>query len=140
VRVIDGDTIQVRLPNARTERVWLIGTDTPEVYESEKLERDARESGRSRAEIQVLGRLASEFTERYLHSRDIGLELDVQTRDRYGRLLAYVWLSDGTLFNVLILREGYAQVLTIPPDVKYAEVLLACQGEARERMRGLWGR
>lgn len=140
VRVIDGDTIQARLSNARTERVRLIGMDTPEVYESEKLERDSRESGRSREEIQALGRLASGFTKKHLDGKDVGLELDVQMRDRYGRLLAYVWLSDGTLFNFLILREGYAQVLTIPPNVKYTELFLACQREAREKRRGLWGR
>ncbi len=140
VRVIDGDTIQVRLSNARTERVRLIGIDTPEVYESEKLERDSRESGRSREEIQALGRLASEFTKRYLDGENVGLELDAQTRDLYGRLLAYVWLPDGTLFNMVIMREGYAQILTIPPNVKYADLFLACQREAREKMRGLWGK
>ncbi len=140
VRVVDGDTIQVRLPNTRTERVRLIGMDTPEVYESEKLARDVRESGRSREEIQALGRLASEFTKQRLDAKSVGLELDVQARDRYGRLLAYVWLPDGSLFNMVILREGYAQVLTIPPNVKYADLFLACQRDAREKMRGLWGK
>ena len=140
VRVVDGDTIRVRLANGRTERVRLIGMDTPEVYESEKLERDVRESGRSRAEIQALGRLASDFTRRSLDGRSVGLELDVQIRDRYGRLLAYVWFANGTLFNALILREGYAQILTIPPDVKYVELFVACQREARENNRGLWTR
>lgn len=138
VRVVDGDTIRVRLANGRTERVRLIGMDTPEVYESEKLERDVRESGRSRAEIQALGRLASDFTRKRLDGRSVGLELDVQTRDRYGRLLAYVWFANGTLFNALILREGYAQILTIPPDVKYVELFVACAREARENNRGLW--
>lgn len=140
VRVIDGDTIQVRLSNARTERVRLIGIDTPEVYESEKLERDSRESGRSREEIQALGRLASEFTKKRLDGEEVGLELDVQVWDRYGRVLGYVWLSNDTLFNALILREGYAQILTIPPNVKYAELFLACQREAQERNKGLRGR
>ena len=140
VRVVDGDTIRVRLANGRNERVRLIGMDTPEVYESEKLERDVRESGRSRAEIQALGRLASDFTRKRLDGRSVGLELDVQLRDRYGRLLAYVWFANGTLFNALILREGYAQILTIPPDVKYVELFVACQREARENNRGLWTR
>jgi len=139
-RVIDGDTVQVWLPNERADRIRLIGVDTPEVYESEKLERDSRESGRSRAEIQALGRLASEFTKKHLDGKSVGLELDVQTRDKYARLLAYVWLPDGTLFNMVIMREGYAQILTIPPNVKYADLFLACQREAREKWRGLWGR
>ena len=70
----------------------------------------------------------------------MGLELDVQMRDPYGRLLAYVWAPDGTLFNMAILREGYAFVYTFPPDVRYVDLFLACQRESRERGRGLWGR
>lgn len=139
-RILDGDTIHVRLKNGPSERVRLIGIDTPEVHESEKLERDVRQSGRMREEIRALGRLASEFTKRHLDSREIGLEYDVQSRDQYGRSLAYVWLQDGTLFNMLILKDGYAQVITIPPNVRYAELFLACQREARQAKRGLWGR
>jgi micrococcal nuclease len=137
-RVVDGDTLQVRLRNGPTERVRLIGIDTPEVHQGEKLERDARQSGRSRAEIQALGRRASEFTRRHLNWKEVGLEPDVRTRDRYQRLLAYVW-QDKMLFNLLIVREGYAQVLTIPPNVRYADIFLTCQREARAAGRGLWG-
>lgn len=138
-RVVDGDTIQVRLRNGPVERVRLIGVDTPEVYESETLEGDARRSGRSKAEVQALGHLAWEFTRRHLDRKEVGLEFDIQSRDRYRRLLAYVW-QDNTLFNLLILKEGYAQVLTIPPNVRYADLFLACQREASEAKRGLWGR
>ncbi len=118
----------------------MIGIDAPEIHESEKLDRDARQSGRSKEQIRTLGRLSWEFTRRQLANKDVGLEFDVQRRDRYGRLLAYVWLSDATMFNVQILREGYSQVLTVPPNVRYAELFLKCQREARENMRGLWGR
>jgi micrococcal nuclease len=138
-RVVDGDTIRVQIKNGPEGRVRLIGIDTPEVHESEKLARDVRQSGRTREEIKVLGRLAWNFTKRYLDRKEVGLQYDVQTRDQYGRVLAYVWLRDGTLFNVLILREGYAQILTIPPNVRYAELFLACQREARQANRGLWG-
>ncbi|MDQ7842605.1 MAG: thermonuclease family protein [Armatimonadota bacterium] len=137
--VVDGDTVQVRL-DGRRERVRLIGIDTPEVHESAKLNRDAYESGVPKEVIQEFGWLASQFTKKHLQGKEVGLELDVQVRDRYGRVLAYVWLLDGRLFNMLILRAGYAQVLTIPPNVKYAELFLACQREAREKRRGLWGR
>jgi micrococcal nuclease len=139
-RVVDGDTIHVRLSSRPRERVRLLGIDAPEVYENEKLNHDAKVSGRSKGEIQALGRLASSFAREYLAGASVRLELDVQTRDRYGRLLAYVWLSDGRMFNLLSLREGYAQVLTIPPNVKHAALLLACQREAREARRGLWKR
>jgi micrococcal nuclease len=138
--VIDGDTIQVRLRYGPSERVRLIDIDTPEVHDSAKLDRDARQSGKSKEEIRALGRLAWDFTRSRLDGKDAFLELDVQTRDTYGRLLAYVWLGDGTLFNMLILREGYAQVLTIPPNVRYVDLFLACQREAREHRRGLWSR
>ena len=139
-RVVDGDTIRVQIKNGPAGPVRLIGIDTPEVHDSEKLARDVRQSGRSREEIKVLGRLAWDFTTRYLNEKEIGLQYDVQTRDQYTRVLAYVWLPDGTLFNMLILREGYAQILTIPPNVRYVEVFLACQREARQAKRGLWGR
>jgi len=138
-RVVDGDTIIVSVARRR-ERTRLIGIDTPEVHQSVKLDRDAWEFGVSEEVIRGLGRLSSNFTSRYLLGQDVALELDVQKRDRYRRLLAYVWLEDGTLFNMLIVREGYALVSTYPPNVKYVEVFLACQREARENLRGLWGR
>jgi micrococcal nuclease len=138
-RVIDGDTIQVRLRTGPSERVRLLGIDAPEVYDSARLDRTAQSLGKSREEIRALGRLAWNFTRSRLERRVVSLELDVQTRDAYGRLLAYVWLGDGPLFNMVILQEGYAQVLTIPPNVRYADLFLACQREARRARRGLWG-
>jgi micrococcal nuclease len=138
VRVIDGDTVQVRLPHATIEHVRMIGMDAPEHHESTKLTRDAAGSGLPRAVIQALGRRSTDFARRHLAGQEVGLGLDVQTRDRYGRLLAYIWLHSGVLFNRLIVAEGYAQVLTIPPNVRYADVFLACEREARENHRGLW--
>lgn len=90
--------------------------------------------------MQNLGHQSSEFARRYLDGREIRLELDVQHRDSFGRLLAYVWLRDSRLFNMIILREGYAQVYTFPPNVKYVDLFLACEREAREKGRGLWRR
>ena len=138
-RVVDGDTIRIQIKDGPAGLVRLIGIDTPEVHESAKLARDVRQSGRSREEIKVLGRLAWDFTRRYLDGKEVGLQYDVQTRDQYGRVLAYVWLRDGTLFNMLIVKDGYAQILTVPPNVRYAELFLACQREARQAKRGLWG-
>src|SRR5436190_712690 len=123
----------------RRERVRLIGVDAPEAHDSEKLERDARRTHRSKAAIEAMGRRASEFTARRLQNEAVGLELDVERRDRYGRLLAYLWLPDGTLFNADILRSGYAHVLTIPPNVRYASHFRAIEREARLAGRGLWG-
>jgi len=137
VHVVDGDTVDVRL-GTRVERVRLIGIDAPEAHDSAKLDRDARRSHRSKAAIEAMGRRATEFTARRLAERTVGLELDVEQRDPYGRLLAYVWLPDGTLFNAEILRAGYAHVLTIPPNVRYSSRFLRLQQEARAAGRGLW--
>lgn len=139
-RVVDGDTVVVRLPDRREEKVRLLGIDTPEVHPSGKLVRDAARSGQDQAAIRALGRRASAYTRRQLDGQVIDLERDLRERDRYGRLLAYVWRRDGTLFNLAILRDGYAQVLTIPPNVRYEAVFLACQREARAAGRGLWTR
>jgi len=121
VRVVDGDTLDVEL-NGVKERVRLIGVDTPEVHGS----------------VEHYGAEASAFTKERLTGAAVSLELDVEERDRYGRLLAYLWLGD-EMFNETLVREGYAQVMTVPPNVKYADRFVALQQEAREAGRGLWG-
>jgi endonuclease YncB( thermonuclease family) len=123
-RVVDGDTIEIEM-NGKAEKVRLIGVDTPETVHPTKGE-------------EPYGKEASNFTKAQLTGQQIRLELDVQERDRYGRLLGYVCMGD-TMFNEVLLREGYAQLLTIPPDVKYVERFKAVQKEAREANRGLWG-
>ena len=68
----------------------------------------------------------------------VRLEFDVDTFDQYRRTLAYVYLGDGTFINAHMLKEGYATVLTVPPNVKYAEEFVKLARKARERKRGLW--
>lgn len=140
VRVVDGDTFHCRLSSGENVRVRLIGVDTPESSDNPKARRDAERSGQSLEEIIKMGRASAEFTKRVLpRGETVYLEFDVQKTDRYGRLLAYVWLRDGRMLNELIVREGYAMVYTIPPNVKYQERFLQAQREAREKRRGLWG-
>jgi micrococcal nuclease len=122
-RVVDGDTIDISPSVEGRSRVRLIGMDTPEVHFG----------------TQPYGPEASAFAKRELDGREAKLELDVQKIDPYGRLLAYVYLPDGRMFNETLLEEGYAQVATFPPNVKYQERLLKAQREAREANRGLWG-
>jgi micrococcal nuclease len=124
VDAVDGDTIDVRIAG-RIQRVRLIGVDTPELHDP-------------RRTVRALAQAAARFTRSSLVGRRVGLELDVQTHDRYGRLLAYVWV-DGKLVNLVLLEEGYARVLTVPPNVRYAERFLECERISRERARGLWG-
>lgn len=123
-RVIDGDTVEIAY-NGQKERVRLIGVDTPETVHPTK-------------EVQGYGVEASEFTKTQLTGKRVQLEFDVEQRDRYGRLLGYIWL-DGVMFNETLIKEGYAQLSTFPPNVKYVERFKAAQTEARNAKKGLWG-
>jgi micrococcal nuclease len=133
-RVVDGDTI--KLENG--ERVRLIGIDTPEVHESAKLYRDARKSKQDVSTIQRLGRQSSDFTKNILEGKRVRLEFDVEKCDRYKRLLAYVYLKDGTFVNAEIIKQGYGSPYTFPPNVRYVDLFRQLSQEARENKRGLW--
>jgi micrococcal nuclease len=134
-RVIDGDTIQLE----SGERVRLIGIDTPEIHVSDKLHRDSQRSGQDARTIKAMGKKAHEFTKALIEGRRVSLEFDVEKYDIYDRLLAYVYLKDGTFVNAEIVKQGYASLMTFPPNVKYADVFLKFSQEAREQERGLWG-
>jgi micrococcal nuclease len=134
IRVIDGDTIKL----SNGERVRLIGIDTPESRYNNKLERDAARSRKDINTILKLGKEASGFTRNLVEGKRIRLEFDIEKRDKYGRLLAYVYLEDGTFVNAKVLEEGYAQIMTIPPNVKYADYFSKLQREARQNHKGLW--
>ena len=132
--VIDGDTIKL----ATGEHVRLIGIDTPESRYNSKLERDSARSRKDIKSILNMGKEASKFTRQLVEGKRVRLEFDVQKYDKYGRLLAYIYLEDGTFVNARIMEAGYAQVMTIPPNVKYADMFLKLQEEARKGGRGLW--
>ena len=123
VRIIDGDTIHVQV-GTRIEKVRYIGVDTPEVRHPHKGE----EPG---------GREAAALNRALVEARPVRLETDVQTHDRHGRLLAYVWVGE-TMVNAELVRRGYAHVLTVPPNVRHQSLFLELQRQAREAGRGLW--
>lgn len=133
-RVIDGDTIQLET----RERVRLIGIDTPEMHDSDKLLRDSHRTGQDARTIKAMGKKAYEFTKLLLEGKRVSLEFDVEKRDKYNRLLAYVYLKDGMFANAEIVKQGYASLMTFPPNVKYADLFLKLYREAREQERGLW--
>ncbi|MDQ7030063.1 MAG: lamin tail domain-containing protein [Ardenticatenia bacterium] len=114
-RVIDGDTIVLDTG----ETVRLIGVNTPEA--GQPFYEDAKR-----------------FTESLTLGRPVRLEGDVVPVDRYNRVLAYVYLEDGTFVNLEILRQGYGQLYMIPPNVAYVDEFRAAEREARENRRGLW--
>ncbi len=138
IKVIDGDTL--RLVNG--ELVRLIGIDTPELYESDKLTRDIAATGQSARVIQALGRRSYEFTRQLAEGRNARLEFDAEKQDKYGRTLAYVFIlnnEDNEIFlNAEIVKQGYAKLMTIPPNVKYAGLLQKLYQQARENKKGLW--
>jgi micrococcal nuclease len=125
-RVTDGDTF-VATVRGRRERIRVIGVDTPESVAPNRPD-------------EPFGEEASDFAKRYLDGATVRLAGDAEPRDRYGRMLAYVWLTDGTFWNALLVAEGYAQQLTIPPNVTYAGLFRRLVGEARREDRGLWAR
>ncbi|QGG48499.1 thermonuclease family protein [Heliorestis convoluta] len=124
VRVVDGDTAVI-LIDGKQERLRFIGIDTPETVHPTIGE-------------EPYGREASDYTKQRLEGRTFQLEFDVQERDRYGRLLGYIWLEE-ELFNETLVRNGFAEVTTFPPNVKYVDIFKAAQEEARKEKRGIWG-
>lgn len=124
VRIVDGDTIEVEI-DGTTEKVRLIGIDTPESVHPDQ-ERNV-----------PYGPIASAYTKEHLAGRSVGLEFDVQERDKYGRLLAYIYL-EGKMFNETLLEYGHAVVSTYPPNVKYVDRFTELQRQARENGYGLW--
>lgn len=136
IKIYDGDTFQIETG----EKVRLLGIDTPEKWESSKLDRDSERTGKDKKIIQRLGELASNYADSVLMGKKVLLVADSTNSDtdRYGRLLRYAYLEDGTFFNLQIIRDGYANAYTKYPVI-YMEEFLKAQQEARENKRGLWG-
>ena len=130
--------------------VRYIGIDTPEVRRRARpgdREWRAEEGNSWVMDPEPMGLEAAEFNRRLVEGKHVRLEYDVQTHDRFGRLLAYVYVSPKggsassggeTMVNAELVRLGFAQLLTIPPDVKYADRFRALAEEARRDKRGLW--
>jgi|GEM_PF-4599768 len=120
-RVVDGDTIELE----NGQKVRYIGINTPE-------------SVSTRQSLQCFGIEASNKNKELVQGKMVRLEKDVSETDRYGRLLRYVYLKDGTFVNEYLVKEGYASAYRYPPDVKYADLFRNREAEAREAVRGLW--
>jgi micrococcal nuclease len=128
VRIVDGDTIIVRI-GGRDERLRYIGMDTPETV-------------KPGSPVEWMGPEASRANAALVEGRTVELEKDVSETDQYGRLLRYVWIVDGdrwTMVNLELVRRGFAQVETDPPDVRYADRFVAAERAARDAGVGLWG-
>ncbi len=125
VSVVDGDTIVLRVQD-QTETVRLLGIDTPETVHPTK-------------PIECFGPEASAFTKATLVEGSlVELLRDVEPRDRYQRLLVYLFLADGTLFNQLLIDRGLARTLSIEPNTAFASQFASHESSARNRRVGLW--
>ena len=144
-RVVDGDTMIVSFifddgSKYLKERVRFLGVNTPETVHPSK-------------PVEYYGKEASNFTKSELTDKTLWLQTDVEVKDRYGRMLAYVWLKEPTkkdlddeaairehMFNAKLLLEGYAQLMTIQPNSRYSNIFVHFQREARQENKGLWGK
>jgi micrococcal nuclease len=124
IRVVDGDTIEAQIGD-QVEDVRYIGVDTPETVKPD-------------TPVQCFGEQASAFNHRLVEHRSVRLVFDVERRDIYGRLLAYVYR--GPLFvNASLVRRGLARSLTIPPNDRFAPLFQRLEMQAARAGRGLWG-
>jgi len=164
-RVIDGDTIVVTTPEGKSEKVSLIGIDAPESKSNSKARRDSKRIGQDLRTFVRMGQEATEFVKGLIKGgQEVKLEIDVQTKDQYGRLLGYVFIVTPRgpqdkvpdyatrypyymlgkvhlykfFLNATIINAGYATPMTIPPNVRYAKLFKELYEEARENKRGLW--
>jgi len=127
VDVYDGDTITVRYESGETVKIRLIGIDTPEIADN------------PHGPASEYGPISRDYLDALLVNRRVELEYDVTATDKYGRTLAYVYLPGSIMVNERMLGAGYAQLLTVPPNVKYVDKFTAAQSEAIAGSRGLWG-
>jgi micrococcal nuclease len=124
--VVDGDTFWIDDGSVKGIKVRLIGIDAPE----------SRHSGHK--DIAHFGKEATAYLERLIGGNKVRLEYDTGHFDRYGRTLAYVYLEDGTFVNAKLVQDGFATVMTVPPNVKYANTFIRLERKARNQERGLW--
>lgn len=125
-KVVDGDTFWIEDGTEKGQKIRLIGINAPE----------SRNTGRKKK--QPFGKEAKSHLIQLLADKRVTLEYDADKYDQYGRTLAYVYLEDGTFLNAYLVEEGYAQVATYPPNVKYIDLFLEKQRIARENNKGLW--
>jgi micrococcal nuclease len=126
-RVIDGDTVELE----NGDKVRYIGIDTPETMDPRK-------------PVQCFGKNATAANKELVEGKPVWLVKDITNKDKYGRLLRYVYLGDpdqesSVFVNLELVKQGFAHSSTYPPDIKYQDLFLVAQTEARENQRGLWG-
>jgi micrococcal nuclease len=125
-KFVDGDTFWINDGSSNGLKIRLIGVDTPE------------NKARFGKPKEYFGDEASAFTKKMLSGKKVRLEYDLDEFDSFGRTLAYVYLEDGTFLNEELIKQGFATIMTVQPNSKYADHFYKLQVEARENNRGLW--
>lgn len=125
VKIVDGDTIKLNI-NDEVTSVRLIGIDTPESVHPNK-EKNVPE-----------GKLAAEHTKALTADKYVYIEYGEEAYDRYGRVLAYVYIDKNTMLNAQLVEDGYAEVYTIKPNNKYEDYFLNLEEKAKKNNSGLW--
>ena len=120
VRAIDGDTVEIE----GNIKVRYIGINTPELHDP-------------RRPVQCYGQISADENKKLVEGKEVYIQKDVSEVDKYKRLLRYVWVGDAFV-NDYLVRQGFAQVSTFPPDVRYHQQFLEAQKEAQVNNRGLW--
>ena len=125
-RIVDGDTFWVDNESEKGIKIRLTGVDAPETRNSRNKLKAA------------FGDESTRYLTDLIAGKSVRLEYDIDTLDQYGRTLAYVYLEDGTFVNATMVRNGYATVMTTPPNVRYADTFVELAEKARKREMGLW--
>ncbi len=120
IRIVDGDTIEIE----GKQKVRYIGVNAPELHDP-------------RRPIECYGQTAADENKRLVEGKEVYIQRDISETDKYKRLLRYLWIGD-IFVNDYLVRQGFAQVSTFPPDVRYQQQFLEAQKEAIEKDRGLW--
>jgi micrococcal nuclease len=125
-KVVDGDTFWADDGTRSGLKIRLIGVDAPESRKTFK------------KEVGYFGKEAKTYLTNLLSGKRVRLEYDLNRTDQFGRTLAYVYLQDGTFVNAELVKNGFAMTMTVPPNVKFADLFVKLEIEARENNRGLW--
>jgi len=124
--IVDGDTFDMVDSNNNIIRIRPIGIDTDEIKDN------------SHGKKGPYAVPAKEYLSKLIYHKIVRLEMDVQKKDQYDRVLAYVFVNDTTFVNAEMIKHGYAVMLTIPPNIKYVDYFYQLQQEAREAKKGMW--
>jgi micrococcal nuclease len=138
IRVVDGDTFIAYVRGTR-ESIRLIGIDAPESGDNTRVKKQSEKLGLRARDVLKLGTTSKRFLKTMLKRfSGVQLEFDVRPRDRYRRLLCYVYLKDGRMVNEVVVRSGFAWASSYPPNVKHQHLFQAAQHEAEAKRSGLW--